>query len=299
MSLPGLLNQRMQHRVAEKALSVNRMIASVEAFLEEQYQSEIESEQLAEKIAPSPNFCLARILYRTPDHFNSFVWINKGSEESPLIKKNSPVLAYDSLVGVVEYVGAHASSVRLITDSSLTPAVRVERNRQDPAIRFAINLLQDAADEEELPFSNHDEKIAFIWMLQHIKEQQKPTASSQFLAKGILQGQGRSGVLKGSGFNYDFKDGHGPGRDLRSGTILQVGDTLVTSGLDGIFPEGLKVAKISSIAPLTEGAYAYELQATPTALDMQNLDFVTILPPQDFDRAALPSQLELILNQIN
>lgn len=51
--------------------------------------------------------------------------------------------------------------------------------------------------------------------------------------------------------------------------------------------------------PLQEGAYAYELLAEPTAQDLQNLDFVTILQPQDFSADELPKEVDLILNQLS
>ncbi len=297
MSIPSWLNRKMQHHLAEKLA----LCKSAREYLETRFSDEVQDTSLLQ----NENFCLARVIFRSPSNFNSFMWVNVGSEDSPIIKKNSPVIQFDSLIGVVEYVGAKASLVRLITDTKMQPAVRVVRNRLDPSIRFAIHALQDAAEDNKLSFRSNDEKTAFMWMLEHCKEQQKNDNSVQFLAKGILQGQGGSlwkqdnCLLKGYGFNYDFKDQHGPARDLRTGSIIEVGDLLVTSGLDGIFPEGLKVAKVHSIKPLTEGSFAYELWAKPSAFDLQDISYVSILEPEDFDVEKMPQHLDLILNQIS
>lgn len=338
VSLNTKYNQEIRNFLAQKALSVSRVITKtpkskpalqepVQKWLAKSHQAYMQVEQTAQALAPfsicpeasAAEYAVAHVLFRNPSRWNSSLWINKGSIDSPLIKKNSPVLSGDSLVGVIDYVGKKASLVRLITDSALSPAVRVARNCQDRALCHALSIVQEAADDDMLPFTNQDEKKAFLWMIHHIQQKQKNGECPEFLAKGIIHGSGEplwkaeNALLKGTGFNYDFKDQHGPARDLRTGEpidpqqeyipkatapIVQVGDLLVTSGMDGIFPEGLKVAKVHSILPLTEGAFAYELYAVPAASDILNLDFVTVLPPQDFDPTALPKQLDLILDQL-
>ncbi|HEX2797163.1 MAG TPA: rod shape-determining protein MreC, partial [Immundisolibacter sp.] len=44
---------------------------------------------------------------------------------------------------------------------------------------------------------------------------------------------------------------------------LEVGDTLVTSGLDDVFPPDLPVATVSRVNRIAEGEFA-EVQATPS-----------------------------------
>ena len=341
MSLPAKFNQEMRNFLSQKALLINRIFhlgheatrtklqAPVENWLNLKKIECAQARLLASSLAPfsiipnEPNnthYVTAEVLFRTPSRWNSFVWISIGSSHSPLIKKNSPVLSGDSLIGVVDYVGKTTSSVRLITDSNLKPAVRVARNAYDRSLDYSLHVLQDAIDDDQLPFKSSDEKQAFMWMIHHLQQKLKSSCQTEFLAKGILQGQGdalwkaENMHLLGTGFNYDFKDQHGPSRDLRTGEaidplkeyppitqspLVQVGDLLVTSGMDGIFPEGLKVAKVASIMPLTEGAFAYELLAKPTAEDLQNLQYVTILPPQNFDLSALPTPTDLIIDQLS
>ncbi len=102
-------------------------------------------------------------------------------------------------------------------------------------------------------------------------------------------------LLKAIGFNYDYADEKGPARDLRSGipydsgrngqpiALLKVHDILATSGMDGIFPEGLQVAEIVQVDPLEEGAYFYELRAKPTAGNLDTLSLVFVMSPQGLD----------------
>ena len=252
------------------------------------------------------------------------MWIDIGSSDNlegvVLISKNSPVLSGDSLVGVVDYVGKNASLVRLITDSGIAPAVRVARAAKDDfLLQSHINAL--AAYTEEVPnsFKTNQEKTAFQYLLQKLSQSLPQTQEFDYLAKGELRGHGEplwrapGKLLKGVGFNYDFRDKEGPLRDLRTGQphdpneeytprnpcpLLQVGDLLVTSGMDGVFPEGLKVATIHSIAPLREGAYAYELTAEPTAQDLLDLKYVFVLPPQSIQREKIPDRQAKLLLQL-
>ncbi|QLH37587.1 MAG: hypothetical protein HWD61_09565 [Parachlamydiaceae bacterium] len=89
----------------------------------------------------------ARIIFRSPNTWNSSFWINVGKEANrdlsqPILAKNSPVLVGDSVVGVVDYVGSYQSRVRLITDSGLVPSVRVARgDEQTKAIAENVSDL--------------------------------------------------------------------------------------------------------------------------------------------------------------
>lgn len=122
---------------------------------------------------------------------------------------------------------------------------------------------------------------------------------SHLLAKGELKGaatpilRGRSILLLGVGFNYDFPDEEGPARDLRSGEpinkdphypplpLVQPRDLLITTGTDGVFPSGLEVGMVQKIYPLREGDYAYELEAIPAAGNLNSLSLLFILPPTE------------------
>ena len=199
----------------------------------------------------------AKIVYRSPAFWDQCCWVNVGTETNKslgmeIVAKNSPVVAGDSIVGVIEEVEGRQSRVRLITDNVLTPSVRVLR----------------------------------------------PTADRDlFLAKGELHGSGQTLwrgnklALKGVGFNYDFADEEGPARDLRTGkraaegpevpevALIKPGDLLVTTGMDGVFPPNFPIARVTSVAPLGDSDYTYEILAVPSAGNLDEITQVFVLPP--------------------
>lgn len=223
----------------------------------------------------------SRIIYRDPSSWSSSCWVDVGEENNvalgqPIIAKNSPVVSGSALVGIIEYVGKRQSRVRLITDAGLKTAVRAVRG--SVLDREVALLTQTLIDR----LKKHPQlKTEGLMELQ-----QSLTVGWEdgFFAKGELSGSSApyfrtlKSTLKGAGFNCDFKDAEGPARDLRSG-ILQQGDLLVTSGLDGVFPPGLKVAIVTKIESLRAGAFAYSLEAEPVAGDLSDLTSVYILPP--------------------
>lgn len=250
----------------------------------------------------------ARVIYRASSSWNSFLWIDVGLSTNEalgrqIVAKNSPVVVGNSLVGVVDYVGKNQARVRLITDSELFPAVRSVRG-QPQAMRLVetINIMLDNLNEYESLFSTPHEKESLFQQLEALQNALTEQQETLYLAKGELQGsstphnRSHGDLLKGVGFNCDYADDKGPARDLRSGipyeasrlssepvALLKVHDILATSGLDGIFPEGLQVAEVVHVEPLEEGSYYYELQARPTAGNLDSLSLVFVMAPQGFD----------------
>lgn len=205
---------------------------------------------------PTSELTLSRVIFRTLANWDQFLWVNVGSQRNEelgrvVIDKNSPVVSGENVVGVIDYVEKRRSRVRLITDVTLVPSVRVARTVANERLYLAKGEL---------------------------------SGSSQVLWRGY------SKILKGSGFNYDFRDPKGGPRDLRTGRLMnqkggealpliKVGDLLVTTGMDGVFPPDLKVATVTKILPLKEGDFAYEIEALPTAQDLDELKILFILPP--------------------
>lgn len=74
-------------------------------------------------------------------------------------------------------------------------------------------------------------------------------------------------------------------------SLVKVGDLLVTSGLDGLFPERLEAATVTKINPLKEGDYYFELEAMPTAGDMNEYPMFSFYPRwvSIFSTSPLPS----------
>lgn len=245
----------------------------------------------------------AKVIFREPASWSSTLWINLGEKDNEkigkkIIGKNSPVLLGTSIVGVVEYVGRNQSRVRLITDSRLAPSVRACRGKEQN--RFLLEHLETLIFSLELRddlFSSHEEAAQIQQQLNRLKNTLLQRAGNLYLAKGELHGtskplwRSRSRILKGVGFNYDYPDQEGPARDLRSGApydtlrkgeavpMLCPGDLLVTTGLDGVFPPGFRVAIVSTVQTLKEGASSYELEAISTAGNLDELTHVFVLSP--------------------
>ncbi len=203
----------------------------------------------------------AEVIFRSPSTWNSSLWINLGTAYNEkagktVVAKNSPVLYGRSLVGVIDYVGLKQSRVRLITDSGLAPSVRAMRLQGNRAYLLAKGELHGSSQP--------------LW-------RKEPH------------------LLKGIGFNYDFADAEGPPRDLRTGKahdstqqlpalpLIQVNDRLVTTGMDGVFPKGLEVAIVTKVSPLNEGDYYYEIEARPSAGELDRLSYLFLIPPLGYD----------------
>lgn len=232
----------------------------------------------------------AKVIFRDPAFWSSGIWIDKGEAENKkfgrrIVAKNSPVIVGNSLVGVVEQVEESRSYVRLITDSSLTPAVRAVRGDET---NFQLFDLIDKVEEELELRSDLDGKGGVIAALSVMKSKLLEESETRYLAKGELRGTSyplwrqRGSTLKGIGFNYEFSDREGkamPIHERRDEAFLKKGDLLITSGFDGVFPAGLSVAIVSKIFPLKEGAYAYELEAKVSCPYLGELTRVRVLPP--------------------
>lgn len=244
----------------------------------------------------------ARVIFRSFDTWNSSVWINLGESvnqdhQMTIVALNSPVVVGNAIVGIIDYVGESQSRVRLISDNRLTPSVRAARGgEQDFLISEQIEaLLQQMSRKQGTPLSAEDQ-TQLTQLLKRLKQNLQPLKKTWYLAKGELLGSllsarlGQNVHLKGTGFNYDFADEEGAGRDLRNGKsmqhpqaeaipILKVNDILVTTGMDGIFPPGLQVAIVTQVALLKEGDYYYDLEARPVAGLLEELALVFVLPP--------------------
>lgn len=254
-----------------------------------------------ERSIPEGNVVPAKVIYRSPDTWNSTLWIDVGSDHNVIygrsvIEKNSPILVGSSVVGAIEYVDKGRSKVRLVTDKSLPISVRVARGEPQ-----AARAAQQA--EQLMAFLMQSERGAgfadlplLIEQLHLLNQDLHEENQKWMLAKGEIQGgatplwRGTRQKLKGIGFNYDTPDVQGAARDLRSGSVvgtnkispiplIKVNDLLVTTGMDGIFPPGLQVAIVTHVFPLKEGSYSYQIEAVPAAGSLLDISSVFVLPP--------------------
>lgn len=231
----------------------------------------------------------ARVVYREPCAWSSFLWISLGHKDNQalgktIVAKNSPVVIGNVLVGIVEEVQDSLSKVRLITDDRLTPAVRAVRGDEQQAVLLGqIDRLSQLLEGRRELFASDQEERAFFAFLKRFSSQ-SPLQSHAYLAKGELYGsssplwRARGQTLKGVGFNYAFGDEEGGPKDIRTADLLKQGDLLITSGLDGLFPPGLEVAIVTKVECLREGESSFQIEAVSLLEDMQNLHSVFVLP---------------------
>lgn len=248
----------------------------------------------------------ARIIFRNASSWNSSCWVDVGAADNQklkksIIQKNSPVVIGYSLIGVIDYVGTHQSRIRLLTDSGLTPSVRSVRGEPNHRmLAEQLNLMMDILIDQDSLFNSNEEKMQLIARLEDLEKKLQQDTSSLQLAKGVLSGCSRpawraqGNLLKGTGFNCDFADSFSPARDLRTGiplgkkkqagvSILKEKDLLITTGMDGVFPAGLHVAKVTKVFPLKEGDFYYEIEALPIAGNLEELSLVYVLPPVGYN----------------
>lgn len=290
------------HQNLQKQLSALSGLPE-EKSLQDDYQKALK--RLSKTLRVQIHAVPARVIFRSLDTWSNAFWINVGEKDNHLyptkiIAKNSPVLVGQSVVGVIDYVGKNQSRVRLITDAGLSPSVRAVRGgEQEALIAEEVELLLSLLQRSKFKGMPLEESQKLTELLNSLKNSLQPYKKTWYLAKGELQGirrpQKRGGpfILKGSGFNYDFPDEEGEGRDLRTGKplhgqgpaipIVKAQDILITTGMDGVFPAGLKVASVSKVHLLKEGDYFYDLEAEPLAHHLQDLSLVFIIPPLEYD----------------
>ncbi len=232
----------------------------------------------------------ASVVLREPLSWSSTVWIGVGEKDNQLmgeeiVARGSPVVSGKAVVGVVEMVLETRSLVRLITDRALVPSVRAVRGKvQDELLgKQLYTLIEALGNRSELPGA---ENLASV--LGNFAESLNFSQEDHYLAKGELRGGGRSlwrmgsQTLKGVGFNYQFTDAEGESKKLHDHTIplIQKGDLLVTTGMDGLFPPDLHVAVVSKIFPLSSGSTTFSIEAQPLLTDLSSLSEVFVLPPR-------------------
>lgn len=257
--------------------------------------------ELARLLSAEMQSIPAQIIFREPASWSSSVWINVGELDNmrlnqKIVRINSPVLKGRSLIGRIEWVGEKRSRVRLITDARFHLSVRAIRGQEQE--RQILQQLESTV-EALTSWRSASDPASFALVadqLTQLKPFLEKRVGELFLAKGELRGnsaplwRARLPTLKGIGFNYDFSDSDGMERDLRTGKIyrsssvgevlplIQEGDLLVTTGLDGAFPAGLWVATVSKVECLKEGASSYGIEARSTAGDLDQLTDLRVLP---------------------
>ncbi|KAN0027354.1 hypothetical protein ACTFIV_006936 [Dictyostelium citrinum] len=253
-------------------------------------------EELFQQLELYSHAITARVIFRESSAWKSSVWINVGQEtnqklSTPLISHNSPVVLGTTVVGIIDYVGKTRSRVRLVTDPAVMASIRVIRGNDQRKIilqevRQALTHLA-LCENQDSPTPSHPFIEQFLSSFSEVDH-------TTYLAKGELKGsylskmKTRGTLLKGTGFNYDFPDKEGAARELRSGKVksgdeegiclIQAGDVIITTGMDGLFPAGLNIGVVKEVSALQEGQSFYEAKITSSIPDFDQISFVTVLP---------------------
>ncbi len=239
------------------------------------------------------NRCIpAKVIFRDPFSWGSSLWIDVGKQNlsSSVLKKNSPVIIGQFLLGIVDYVGQRQSRVKLITDVGLTPSVCVAtENLQDIILRNSLKIVLEQLKRNSQARLFSQEISQMTSFLSNLEKTFFYKNKKYNLFRGILCGTGsplwkkHKNLLKGQGFCYqeNIQD-----EDVY---IIKENDILVTTGMDGIFPPGLLVAKVTNVLEKKEGFYSYNLEAMPLVDNFNDISNVLVLPPIGFNEEDFPS----------
>ncbi|ADU31285.1 rod shape-determining protein MreC [Evansella cellulosilytica] len=154
----------------------------------------------------------AMVIHRTPDRWNDFIGINKGTQHG--IEKDMAVMTSQGLIGKVNQVSQFTATIQLLSDP-------------DRSNRISVTV-----DSEE---------------------------------------QSINGFIEG----IDVETGYLQFTMIDIGAELEEGQFVVTSGLGGVFPEGLPIGEIVSFET-DEFALTQTAFVKPSA-SFQRLDYVMII----------------------
>lgn len=285
VALPGSAYRRASSEAHKRLeLENNRLCQLLVRYKRELDLCKKQAHGSSESAIASPVAITARPLYWDCKGSGHFLWIDVGTSHNrlkkQLIAQNSPVLFGATVVGVIDQVGSHSSRVRLLSDPALHPSVQAVRgSHRDALMLDHVEAVIERVSREEGAFglsAQHSKCLQTLLqrMRRGLSEGLAAKGASWYFARGILQGSKGAGLLrhslvKGLGFTSSYAE------EAR----IALGDILVTTGLDGLFPAGLVVAEVVRIFPVEEGEPTFEFEAR---LSFQGWDSATalfVLPP--------------------
>ncbi|MFY7842553.1 MAG: rod shape-determining protein MreC [Rhabdochlamydiaceae bacterium] len=262
------------------------------------------SSELSHKIELQLKSLPAKVIFKEPISWNRSVWINVGQKDNQqlgmdIVSHNSPVLVGTFVLGLIEEVYETQSKVRLITDPLLAISVRASRGfEQNEMLISKIEDFKEIMLMRDDLFEQKTQKEICLAYLKQLQDLLKRKLDNKFLAKGQMRGskglfnRAREQTLIGVGFNDDFEEEEAPGLSLSKrdsnklslkNKTIQIGDLLTTTGLDGLFPQGLDVGIVSNVFPLKEGFCTYEIEAKLAIGHLDDISHCLVLPPIGYD----------------
>ena len=236
----SLDNQALRSDMRAQAARIAQL-AQIEAD-----NAELRSQLNLKQTTTTPSIA-AQVLYQVVDPYARKLVLNRGSSEG--VELGQPVITGDGLIGQVTAVTADSSELTLVIDPKIYVPVLVER----AAANVAVVAAEPEADTTAVESTGGAATATPI------------TAVNHEVVRGLLSGDEREGYLSVSFFSQKAS--------------IQVGDMLVTSGNDGLYPQGLKVGRVTAVDK-ADGEVRSQITIVPTTKGMA-ARYVLILKVDD------------------
>ena len=198
--------------VRQENLHLQRQVAALQGQLHLYQEAYLQQQRLQGLLGIRslilPHTVVAEVIGIDPNQWSEAVTINKGQRDA--VRKDSPVLTSQGLVGRAIDIASHYAIVLLVTDPRSVVDAMVQRSR----------------------------------------------------ARGIVVGKSRRLC------ELRYVDLHAD---------IQVGDTIISSGLGEVYPKGLRIGTVVSVRQRPYGMF-YEIEVEP-AVDFATLEEVLVVVP--------------------
>jgi rod shape-determining protein MreC len=139
------------------------------------------------------------------------------------------------------------------------------------ARRVLINLGLDQGLSVGDPVINSDGVIGQVSRVFPLTSEIRLLSDEQLFVPVFLPRSGVRGITQGNGQADEFRV-----RYVNLAAELEEGDEIVTSGLDGLYPAGLPVGRVSVVVPAAQGQFP-TVTAIPTASVARHKEVLVIL----------------------
>ncbi|MEK9812413.1 MAG: rod shape-determining protein MreC [Bordetella sp.] len=139
------------------------------------------------------------------------------------------------------------------------------------ARKVLINLGLDQGLSVGDPVINSDGVIGQVSRVFPLTSEMRLLSDEQLFVPVFLPGSGVRGITQGNGQADEFRV-----RYVNLAAELKEGDEIVTSGLDGLYPAGLPVGRVSLVVPAAQGQFP-TVTAIPAASVARYKEVLVIL----------------------